>query len=109
MDKGAASQVAKSAQTAAKEAGNILSSKLDDVRGEAGTAVRRRSKQIQSSSRRASRAITALASQARDVASNASDTIVTYTKKNPAKALALAAASGALLFAAIRALSPPRR
>ena len=52
--------------------------------------------------------ISDMASQARDVVSNASDSIVAYTKKSPVKALAIAAASGALLYAAIRALTPSR-
>ena len=50
--------------------------------------------------------MTEMAGQARDVASNASDSIAAYTKKNPVKALAIAAASGALLYAVIKALSP---
>lgn len=53
-------------------------------------------------------ALTGIANQARDAASNASDSVVAYTKKNPAMALAIAAASGALLYAAIKALSPSR-
>jgi hypothetical protein len=52
--------------------------------------------------------ISDMASQARDVASNASDSIVAYTKNNPVKALAIAVASGALLYAAIKALTPSR-
>jgi len=96
------------AQETAKDAGDILSSKLDDVRSEAGTAVRRSSRQIQSASQQGLRAISEMASQARDAASNASVSIVAYTKKNPVKALAIAAASGALLYAAVKALSPSR-
>jgi hypothetical protein len=47
-------------------------------------------------------------SQARDAASDASDSIIDYTKKNPITALAIAAASGALLYAAVKALLPSR-
>lgn len=43
-------------------------------------------------------AISDLVSQGRDAAADASDSILAYTKKNPAKALALAAVAGALLF-----------
>lgn len=96
------------AQDTAKETGELLASKLEDVRGEAGTVIRRSSKRIQSASAHSLDAITALASDARDVASNASDAIVAYTKKNPVKALAIAAASGVVLYAAIRALAPSR-
>jgi ElaB/YqjD/DUF883 family membrane-anchored ribosome-binding protein len=89
------------AQETAKEAGDILSSKLEDIRGQAGTAVRRRSKQAQSASQQGLLAVSEMASQARDAASNASDSIVAYTKKNPVKALAIAAAAGALLYHAL--------
>lgn len=98
----------RTAQETAKGAGDVLSTKLEDVRSEAGTAVRRSSKQIQSASQQGLRAITDMAGQARDAASNASESIVAYTKKNPVKALAIAAASGALLYAAVKALSPSR-
>jgi hypothetical protein len=52
--------------------------------------------------------ISDVASQARDVASNTSDSMVAYTKNNPVKALAIAVASGALLYAAIKTLTPSR-
>lgn len=98
----------RAAQDAAKDTGSILSSKLEDVRSEAGTAVRRGSRRAQSMGKQGLNAITDMVSQARDVASNASESIVAYTKKNPGKALAIAAASGALLYAAIKVLSPSR-
>jgi ElaB/YqjD/DUF883 family membrane-anchored ribosome-binding protein len=96
------------AQDTVKDVGNALSGKIEDVRSEAGTAVNRGSKRVQSMGKQGLDAITDMASQARDVASNASESIVAYTKKNPVKALAIAAASGALLYAAIKALSPSR-
>jgi ElaB/YqjD/DUF883 family membrane-anchored ribosome-binding protein len=98
----------RAAQDAAKNTGNILSSKLEDVRSEAGTAVRRGSRRAQSMGKQGLNAITDMASQAHDVVSNASESIVAYTKKNPGKTLAIAAASGALLYAAIKALAPSR-
>ncbi len=52
--------------------------------------------------------ISDFASQAKDVASDASESIVAYTRKNPAAALAIAAACGALLYAAIKGLTPSR-
>jgi len=52
--------------------------------------------------------ISDFASQARDVASDASESMVAYTRKNPAAALAIAAACGALLYAAIKALTSSR-
>jgi len=59
---------------------------------------------VQSMSKQGVDAISDMASQLRDVAANTSDSIVAYTKKNPAKALAIAAASGALLYAAFKAV-----
>jgi ElaB/YqjD/DUF883 family membrane-anchored ribosome-binding protein len=53
-------------------------------------------------------AVSGALSQARDAASDASDSIVAYTQKNPVKALAIAAASGALLYAVTKALRPTR-
>ncbi len=44
-----------------------------------------------------------LVSQGRDAAADASDSILAYTKKNPAKALAMAAVAGALLFVIAKA------
>jgi len=44
-----------------------------------------------------------MVSQARDAATDASDSILAYTKKNPAKALGIAAIAGALLFAIAKA------
>jgi ElaB/YqjD/DUF883 family membrane-anchored ribosome-binding protein len=96
------------AQGTAKDAGDLLSGKLQDVRSEAGTVVNRGQRRVQSAAKHGLEAITEMAGQTRDVASNASDSIVGYTKKNPVKALAIAAASGAVLYAAIKALSPSR-
>ena len=96
------------AQHAAKEAGTAVSDKVDDLRNDAGPALTKLVGRAQSMGRQSVDNISDMASQARDVVSNASDSIVAYTKKSPVKALAIAAASGALLYAAIRALTPSR-
>jgi hypothetical protein len=44
-----------------------------------------------------------LVGQARDAATDASDSVIAYTKKNPGKALAIAAVAGALFFALAKA------
>jgi ElaB/YqjD/DUF883 family membrane-anchored ribosome-binding protein len=108
MENSVTNSIAKTGQTLAKDTGELLTSTLDDVRSEAGTAVRQGSKRVQSASKQGFDAITEMANQARDAASSASDSIVAYTKKNPVKALAIAAASGALLYAAIKTLSASR-
>ncbi len=98
----------RSAQDTAKDGGGVLSHKVEDLRDEAGSALGKAVDQVQSMGKRGLDAITNAASQARAAASNTSDSIVGYTKKNPVKALAIAAGSGALLYAAIKALRPSR-
>jgi ElaB/YqjD/DUF883 family membrane-anchored ribosome-binding protein len=98
----------RSAQDTAKDAGHVLSSKVDDLRSEAGTTLTKAARRAQSMGKQGLDAITNMASQTRDVVSDTSQSIVAYTKKNPAKALAIAAASGALLYAAIALVAPSR-
>jgi len=90
--------------SSAEDTGSALSNKVDDLRNVAGSALA----QAVGRGKQSLDAITDMASQARDVASNASDSIVAYTKKNPVTALAIAAASGALLYAVVKALAPLR-
>ena len=53
-------------------------------------------------------AVNDAAKQALETASDASDALLAFTRENPAKALLIAAASGALLLALAKALSPSR-
>jgi ElaB/YqjD/DUF883 family membrane-anchored ribosome-binding protein len=98
----------RSAQDTATDAGNALSGKIDDLRTEAGPVLNKASDRARSTARQGWDSITDTARQARDVTSNAADSIVDYTKKNPVTALAIAAASGALLYAAVKILTPSR-
>jgi ElaB/YqjD/DUF883 family membrane-anchored ribosome-binding protein len=50
----------------------------------------------------------AAAQQVRDSATQASESVVTYTKENPVKAILIAAATGALLVTLFKALSRSR-
>jgi hypothetical protein len=96
------------AQHATAQAGATLSNTVDELRSDAGPAMKRVVGRVQSMSRHGMDAVSDMASQVRDVASTTSDSIVAYTKKNPATALAIAAASGALIYAAIKAVRPSR-
>ncbi len=98
----------RSAQDTAIDAGNALSSKVDDLRSEAGSTLTKAAGRAQSMGKQGLDAIGNMASQARDVVSDTSQSIVAYTKKNPAKALTIAAASGALLYAAFKVIAPSR-
>jgi ElaB/YqjD/DUF883 family membrane-anchored ribosome-binding protein len=88
--------------------GQTMADKVDEVRGDAAPALKRAVSRAQSMGRQSIDAIGDVATQARDAASNATDSIVAYTRKNPVTALAIAAASGALLYAAVKALTPSR-
>lgn len=96
------------AHHAVKEAGATVSSKVDDLRSDATPVLTKVVGRAQSMGRQGMDTISDVARQARDVASNTSDSIVDYTKNNPVKALAIAVASGALLYAAIKTLTPSR-
>jgi ElaB/YqjD/DUF883 family membrane-anchored ribosome-binding protein len=81
------------AQDKANDAAHSLSNRVESARGA-----------VQSGWS----AVSDKASQARDFASDAADTVVNYTRNNPVKALGIAAAAGALVYAIIRALTPSR-
>jgi ElaB/YqjD/DUF883 family membrane-anchored ribosome-binding protein len=99
----------RSAQNTANDAGSALSVKVDDLRSEVGSTFAKTAGRVQSMGKQGLDAITGMASQARDVVSDTSESVVAYTKKNPVKALAIAAASGALLYAVINAVVPSRK
>jgi ElaB/YqjD/DUF883 family membrane-anchored ribosome-binding protein len=96
------------AQESAKDAGDSLSGQVSDVHDKAVPMIRTASGRAQSTVQQSLDAINDIAGQARDAAANAADSIVSYTKKNPMTALAIAAASGVVLYAAIRALRSSR-
>jgi ElaB/YqjD/DUF883 family membrane-anchored ribosome-binding protein len=84
-----------SAQSSVQAGGDILSNKISDVRPKVG-------KRVQSAAQQSLDAVSGIAGQARDFAGDAVDSVVSYTKKNPLQALAIAAAAGALIYAATR-------
>jgi hypothetical protein len=91
------------AQESVKVGGNALSSKVGDIHDNAVPALVEAAGRAQSTAQQSFDVISDVADQARDMAASATDSIVSYTKKNPVKALAIAAASGAALYAAIKA------
>ncbi len=64
--------------------------------------------QVQSMTGRSFGALNDTAQQALDAVSDATDTAIGYAKKNPGKALLIAAASGALVLAVLKMLAPSR-
>ena len=79
------------------EGGDNLSDALDSVRDNASPLIGKASKRAQ-----------AMANQLRDGVSDLTDGAVAYTKKNPLTAVLIAAASGALVFGLVKALTTPR-
>jgi ElaB/YqjD/DUF883 family membrane-anchored ribosome-binding protein len=94
----------RSAQQSVQEAGESLSSKVTDSHKKAVPVIRKTSARAQSTVQQGFDAVSDIADQARDMAVGAADSIVSYTKRNPLQALAIAAASGALLYVAMKAL-----
>ncbi len=81
------------AQQIAKDAGASIVSKFDSVTGQAKHGLD---------------TVKDALKQARDSVFDSSEALVTYTKENPVKALLIAAASGALLWSVLKALTPSR-
>jgi ElaB/YqjD/DUF883 family membrane-anchored ribosome-binding protein len=96
------------AQQAAKEAGSTLSNKVEELRSDVGSALTKTVDRVQTMGKQGIDAVTDAAQRTRDVAANTADSISRYTKKNPMKALMIAAASGALLLSLIKVLRPSR-
>jgi ElaB/YqjD/DUF883 family membrane-anchored ribosome-binding protein len=90
------------------KSGQTIADKIGDLRSDAAPALKKAVSRAQSMSRQGADAIGDVVSQARDAASNASDSLVAYTRKNPVTALAIAVASGALLYAAVKAITSLR-
>jgi ElaB/YqjD/DUF883 family membrane-anchored ribosome-binding protein len=94
----------RSAQQSAKDAGDSLASKVSEVHDKAVPVIRNAGSRAQSTLQQGFDTVSDIAGQARDVAATTADSIVSYTKRNPVQALAIAAASGALLYVALKAL-----
>jgi ElaB/YqjD/DUF883 family membrane-anchored ribosome-binding protein len=94
----------RSAQQSAKDAGDSLASKVSEVHDKAVPVIRNAGSRAQSTLQQGFDTVSDIAGQARDMAATTADSIVSYTKRNPVQALAIAAASGALLYVALKAL-----
>lgn len=97
------------AQQAAKEAGAGLSSKVEALRSDADTVLAKTVNRAQSMGRQSLDAVSDAAQRARDVYTETSDSVISYTRENPVKALLLAAASGALVLSLLHAIKFSRR
>ncbi len=93
MESSIAGNLPKNAQALARDVG----SKLSETVGRA-----------QAMGRQGFDAVSDAAQRAQEIASDTSDSIIRYTRKNPAKALLIAAAAGALLLSVVQMLKSSR-
>jgi len=94
------------AQRASGDVGDNLSNQVEDLRSEAGPSIGKAYNQVQSFD--VAQRAREVAQRTRDGLSDASDAIVSYTKENPAKALAIAAVAGALLYGLVKMVQTAR-
>jgi ElaB/YqjD/DUF883 family membrane-anchored ribosome-binding protein len=94
---GAIDKAADTVQSGIDRGSAKVSDAMEGARGQAKSAIGKMSDQGGAAIR-----------QVRDTATQASDSIINYTRNNPTKALMIAAASGALLITVIKALTPSR-
>lgn len=80
----------------------------DEFRTGAAPLLKKATGEAQALGKQGIDAIGDLSQQMRDTAADVSGSIIAYTKKQPATALAIAAAAGALLFALVKMLTPSR-
>jgi ElaB/YqjD/DUF883 family membrane-anchored ribosome-binding protein len=96
------------AKSATKQAGAALSNKIDELQQDAAPVINKAFDRVKSMGRQGMEAVGDAAQRTRDAASNASDSVIAYTKDNPVKALLIAAASGALLVSLLNVLRSSR-
>jgi ElaB/YqjD/DUF883 family membrane-anchored ribosome-binding protein len=82
--------------------------KANQVLNDAAPLLKSTAGQARALGRQGVDAVSNAVGQARDAAVDASDSIIAYTKKNPATALAIAAATGVVIYAAIKVLTSRR-
>jgi ElaB/YqjD/DUF883 family membrane-anchored ribosome-binding protein len=106
MDK--LSNISQQGRGAIDEAADTVQSGIDRGSAAVSDGVETARSQAKSAIGKISDQGSAAVRQARDTATQAADSVIDYTRTNPVKALLVAAASGALLLAVIKALTPSR-
>ncbi len=87
-------------QRAVNRAGDQISSKADELRGDAQPLLKKAAKQANAFAQSVGDA----RRKARDAASQASESVIAYAKENPVKAILIATASGAVLATLFHAI-----
>jgi ElaB/YqjD/DUF883 family membrane-anchored ribosome-binding protein len=87
------------------KAGDQLSSKVEGLRKDSKPVI----KQIRDQAQSFAEGLRDTGRQFSDAASRASDSVTSFTKENPVKAILIAAASGAVLMTLFKAIARSRR
>jgi len=90
-------------------AASSASNKVDSARGAVGPALDKAADRAQGLLSQGLDRVSDATRRAQDFAADTQDSIVSYTREKPVKALLIAAAAGAVLVALIRAISPTNR
>ncbi len=90
-------------------AASAASKKVESMRSGVGPAIDKTSDRARGLLSQGVDAVSDATRKAQDFAADAQDSIVTYTREKPVKALLMAAAAGAVLVTLVRALSPSNR
>lgn len=80
----------------------------DQFRSNAAPLLKKATDQAQTLGKQGVDAVSGMAQQVQDSAADITGSVIAYTKKHPAAALAIAAASGALIVAIAKLLTPSR-
>ena len=97
------------AKQSVSSAASSASNKVEAMRSGVGQAIDNASDNAQGLLRQGRDAVSDATRKAQDFASDAQDSIVTYTRQKPVKALLIAAAAGAALITLMRAFSSSKR
>jgi ElaB/YqjD/DUF883 family membrane-anchored ribosome-binding protein len=97
------------AKQSVSSAASSASNKVEAMRSGVGPAIDNASDNAQGLLRQGRDAVSDATRKAQDFASDAQDSIVTYTRQKPVKALLIAAAAGAALITLMRAFSSSNR
>jgi ElaB/YqjD/DUF883 family membrane-anchored ribosome-binding protein len=87
------------------QAADRLSDKVESVRSSAGPVLGKAANQTESLLSQTVDSLSAAGKKVRSTVSDVGDSVVTYTKDNPVKAIFISAAAGALIAAVVHALN----
>lgn len=104
----AADNAIRNTQRRTDEAFDSLSSKVEDLRNQAGPMMNRMSSQAEAAARRGMEAMRDGSQQLRERAQRATEETVAYVKDEPIKSMLIAAATGAVLMALVSLMGRSR-